>query len=108
MQSSEHVVSRILDLDQRAERIRVQAREEAEKVRGEAAQRIAEEKEQLERRIAERTAQIETAAAKTRAGELEKVKEEYAGQAKAVAGVAPDKMARVIEMVVSRIRERAE
>lgn len=108
MQSSEQVVNRILDLDQRAERMRVQAREEAETIRRDTARRIAEEKEQLDRRIAERIVQIEAAASKSRNAEIARVREEFAGQAKAVAGVAPDKMARIVESVVSRIRERAE
>ncbi|MHB9028867.1 MAG: hypothetical protein ACYC9O_08870 [Candidatus Latescibacterota bacterium] len=107
MQSSEQVVNRILDLDRQAERIRAKAREDAESMRRDAVRRIAEEKEQLEKRIAERTRQIESAATQTRSREIEGVNKEFAGQVKAVNGVSPAIMAKVVDMVVSRIRERA-
>jgi F0F1-type ATP synthase membrane subunit b/b' len=107
MQSSEQVVNRILDLDRQAERVRAKAREEAETIRREVARRIAEEKEQLEKRIAERAGQIEAEAIQTRSREIDGVKKEFADQVKAVSGVSQDTLARVVDMVVSRIRERA-
>jgi vacuolar-type H+-ATPase subunit E/Vma4 len=107
MQSSEQVVNRILDLDRQAERIRAKAREEAESMRRDAARRVVEEKEQLEKRIAERTRQIEAAAVQARGKEIEGVRKEFDGQVKAVSGVSPESMAKVVDMVVSRIRERA-
>lgn len=105
MQSSEQVVTRILDLDQRAEEIRAAARGEAETISRDTAKRLAAEKERLDQRIAARVAEIETDAAKARAREIEGVNADYDGQVNAVNGISPEKQAGVADMVVSRIRE---
>jgi len=107
MQSSEQVVNRILDLDRQAESIRAKAHEEAEAVRRDATRRVAEEKEQLEQRIAERAMQIEAEAVRTRSREIEGVKKEFDGQVKTMSEISREKIAGVVDMVVTRIRERA-
>lgn len=107
MQSSEQVVTRILDLDQRAEEIRAAARGEAETISRDTAKRLAAEKERLDKRIAARIAEIEADAAKARAREIDGVNADYDGQVNAVNGISPEKRAGVADMVVSRIRESA-
>jgi vacuolar-type H+-ATPase subunit E/Vma4 len=108
MQSSENVVNRIIDLDTLAERIRVRAREEADAVRAETQRRLAEERTQLESRISEQTARIEAEAMKKRNGEVDAVRREFADQAKAVESISPDRMARVVDLVLSRIKGTSE
>lgn len=108
MQSSDNVVNRIIDLDTLAERIRARAREEADAVRAEAQRRLAEERAELDRRTSARIAAIEADAIKKRNVEIEAVRKEHAGQAKAVESVSPDRMARVVDMVLARIKGAAE
>ena len=107
MQSSEQVVNRILDLDQRAERVRSSAREEAETIRRDAADRAVEERKELDRRIAGRIAEIEAEAAKTRAGEIAAVTADFENQANAVSGISAEKKTGATDTVVAKIREMA-
>ena len=106
--NSENVVNRIIDLDALAESIRAGSRDEAETVRAGTRQRLAEEKAQLENRVSERVARIEADALKKRNVEIDAVRKEYAGQAKAVESVSPDRMARVVDLVLSRIKGISE
>jgi vacuolar-type H+-ATPase subunit E/Vma4 len=104
MQSAENVVNRIVDLDERAERIRDRAREEAETIRLDAKRRIAEEKAELEKRIAEKITDIEAAEAHSRKGEIARVRKEYTDQAGEVVRAAPEKMDRVVNTVLARLK----
>lgn len=108
MQSSDNVVNRIIDLDALAERIRARAREDAETLRAETRRSMADGKTQLESRISDRIAQIEAEAVRKRSVEIEAVHKDYASQAKAVESIAPDRMARVADLVLSRIKGSSE
>jgi len=107
MQSSEQVVNRILDLDRQAESIRDQAREEAESIRRDSARHIAEEKDRLEKRIIERISQIEAESIQARGRGIAEVNKGFDGQVKEMSEISREKIAGVVDMVVTRIRERA-
>jgi hypothetical protein len=107
MQSAEHVANRIIDLDERAERIRVRAHEDAEAVRLDAQSRISGEKVELEKRIAAKIADIEARAAHSREGEIARVRKEYADQAEVVERTSPGKIRRVVDMILLRIKGSA-
>jgi len=108
MQSSEHIISRIIDLDSNAERIRVQAREEAARMRREAVVQAEEKKLLLDGQTAAKAAKIEEDAIIERSREVARVKKEHADQAEAIRAVSAAKMDRVVQMVISGMKGRSE
>ena len=104
MQTAEDVIVRIINLDERAEQIRARAREEADTIRLDAKRRIAEEKVELEKRVAAKITDIESAEAHSREGEIARIRKEYTDQAEAAWRTAPEKMERVVNTVLARLK----
>lgn len=108
MQSSDNVVSRIIDLDAGAEKILAQAHEEVESIRRETKRSLEEQNTKLETRIAEKKALIETDAVGKRNSEIVQVRKEYSDQAAAAGGISPVEMERIVDVVLTRIKGTAE
>jgi hypothetical protein len=108
MPETENVISRIIDLDERAELIQSGAREEAGLILTDAGSLIADEKRKREERIADRIREIEAEAATVRANEIESVRKENRGQVEAIEHTSTEKVRSAVNLIVSRIRGNAE
>ncbi len=104
MSPTETVITKILDLDDRAENVRSQAREKARSFEKEAAAAIDEEKKKLERDIAEKTAGIKAEAERKRTSEVEAVRAEYAAKAGAIRNMPESNIAGGVDMILTRLR----
>lgn len=107
MQTSESVVNSIVDLDARAEDIRVQARGEAESVRREACEQVERDCAANEAKIAEKIAAIESASARSRDEEIARVRKEYAGKVETVNRTDAAAVGKVVDMIFARIKGSA-
>ncbi|MFA6471463.1 MAG: hypothetical protein WCU00_05415 [Candidatus Latescibacterota bacterium] len=108
MQSEQNIISRIIDLDSRAESIRASAREEAARMLSEAVREAEEKKRLLELQTAEKVKIIAADSAQERAREITKVKNEFEQQAKEIGSVSSDKKDRAVTMILSGMRGRFE
>jgi hypothetical protein len=108
MPGTDHVISRIIDLDERAELIQSSAREEAGSIVKEAGSLITDEKGKREERIADRIREIEAEAEKVRTDEIEKVRKENRGQVEAIERTSTDTIRNAVNMIISRIKGNAE
>ncbi len=107
MQTSESVVNSIVDLDARAEDIRVQARGEADAVRSKAREQVERDRAANEAKSAEKIAAIEVASARSRDEEIASVRKEYAGKVEAVNRTDAAAVGKVVDMIFSRIKDSA-
>ncbi|MDP2982022.1 MAG: hypothetical protein Q8O92_01660 [Candidatus Latescibacter sp.] len=108
MQTGENIISRIIDLDVRAESIRVQAGEEAVRIQSEAVREAEEQKQSLEIQTAERVKLLAAEAARKRTQEVDKVKKEYANQVEGIRTISSEKKDRAALIVLSGMRGRSE
>jgi hypothetical protein len=108
MQAGENIISRIIDLDTRAESIRVRAREEAENIHKEAVRDAEKQKQDLEIRIVERIKKISAETARKRSEEVEKVKKEYANQVEGIRTISSEQKNRAVNIVLSGMRGHSE
>jgi len=104
MHSTEDIITRIIDLDSQAEKIRSQARADAAKIHKDTLQRIENEKAALEKQIAEKTAGIQAEAEKKREAELSQVRKEFSWMAESVKNLPPEKIEHSIQLILSRIK----
>lgn len=102
-----NIISRIIDLDERAESIRVQAREEAVRIQSESVREAEKQKKLLENQTAERVKNLATEASGERALEVAKVKKEFANQVGEIKTVSPEKKDRVVLMIFAGMRGHA-
>jgi hypothetical protein len=104
MHSAGDIMTTILDLDARAETVRKKAHEDAARIENETAQRIEEEKQKFEKRAQERIGAVNAAALKKRTEEEAKVRAEFESLAASIAQKSGDKIARMVDTVVARVK----
>jgi hypothetical protein len=108
MQSAQNIVSRIIDLDLRAESIREQAREEAARIKNDAVQEAEEQKRLLGIQTDSKVKQISIEAAKQRSQEISRVRDEYKQLVEGIKSVSPEKKDRALLVILSGLRGNSE
>jgi len=108
MQAGENIISRIIDLDTRAESVRAKARDEAVRIQSETVREAEEQKQSLEIQTAERVKLLAAEAARKRTQEVDKVKKEYANQVEGIRTISSEKKDRAVLIVLSGMRGRSE
>ena len=107
MQTAENVVNNIVDLDARAEDIRVKARTQADDVRSGAREQAERDRAANEKKIAERIAAIESASVRSRDEEIARVRKDYAGKVEALNRADAATVGKVVDMIIARIKGAA-
>ena len=97
---SQDIVSRLIDLDSRAEAARAKAREEAEAIRKETERLAGEARAELAERIAAGAAEVEAREGEKRKGEVAAIEAEFAARAEAVRAVKQDAIERAVRAIV--------
>ena len=108
MQAGENIISRIIDLDTRAESVRAKARDEAVRIQSETVREAEEQKQSLEIQTAERVKLLAAEAARKRTQEVDKVNKEYANQVEGIRTISSEKKDRAVLIVLSGMRGRSE
>jgi hypothetical protein len=108
MQAGENIISRIIDLDARAESIRALAREEAEKIKKDAVLDAEKQRKSMELQTAERVRKLSAESAIKRSLEVDKVKKEYYVQVEAIGTISSEKKDRAAHIILSQIRGLSE
>ncbi|MCE5249672.1 hypothetical protein LLG96_05575 [bacterium] len=104
MHSAENIISRIIDLDSKAENIRSEAHAEAGRIKQDTLKRIEDEKLALQKQIAEKTTRINDDAARKRDEELDRVRKEYKTMAESVKNLPRESVDRSVNRIISRIK----
>jgi hypothetical protein len=107
MQSGGNIISRIIDLDSRAESIRVEAGEEALRIQSETVSEAEKQKLSLEIQTAEKVKQLSAEAARKRSGEVDKVEKEFDRQVEGIISISSEKKNRAVGIILSGMRGHA-
>lgn len=108
MPSSEDVITRIIDIDTRAEDVKTKAIDDVGKLKLDFSKKMDDELKSLEIRISEKCKQINETSEKTRYSEIEKVRKEFSVIADSIKNTGDDKIDKVVDIVLSRIKGTSE
>jgi hypothetical protein len=108
MPSSEDVITRIIDIDTKAEDVKIKAIDDAGKLKLDFSKKMEAELNALEIRITEKRKQINEISEKSRNSEIEKVRKDFAVIADSIKNTGNDKIDKVVDIVLSRIKGSTE
>jgi hypothetical protein len=108
MPSSEDVITRIIDIDTMAEDVKIKAIDDVGKLKLDFSKKMEADLNALEIRISEKRKQINEISEKTRISEIEKVRKDFAVIADSIKNTNDDKIDKVVDIVLSRIKGTSE
>jgi|SRR3989339_650785 len=108
MHSSEDVISKIIDIDSRAEGLKNKAKEDIEVIKSDLAKKKEQELKALEKRIADKNKQINDAAENMRNSEVEKIREEFFKITDSIKNTPEDKIEKAVNIILTRIKGISE
>lgn len=101
---AEDIVSRLLEIDRRAEEVRSRARQQAEAVHQETVKRTEAAKAELEERIARGVAEADALENQARKAKLAEIEREFEEEVSRVNGISPEAVKKAVGKVVARAR----
>ena len=101
---AEDIVSRLLEIDRRAEEVRSRARQQAEAVHQETVKRTQAAKAELEERIARGVAEADALENQARKAKLAEIEREFEEEVSRVNGISPEAVKKAVGKVVARAR----